>query len=71
MASLLPRAATDLLVLSKNGKLRAEIGGKDVSAPDGRIEHLRSCIPNIEAGELKSVTETNFGSGHRAGSRSC
>ncbi len=60
MASLLPRAATDLVVLSKNGKLRSEIGGKDVSAPDGRIEHLRSCIPNIEAGELKTVSENQL-----------
>ena len=60
MASLLPRAATDLVVLSKNGKLRSEISGKDVSAPDGRIDHLRSCIPNIEAGELKSVSENQL-----------
>lgn len=60
MASLLPRAATDLVVFSKNGKLRAEIGGKDVSTPNGRIEHLRFCVPNIEAGELKTVTETQL-----------
>ena len=60
MASLLPRAATDLVVLSKNGKLKSEISGKDVSAPDGRIEHLRSCIPNIEAGELKTVSENQL-----------
>ena len=60
MASLLPKAATDLVVLAKNGKLRSEISGKDVSAPDGRIDHLRSCIPNIEAGELKSVSETQL-----------
>ena len=57
MASLLPRAATDLVVLAKNGKLRSEIAGRDVSAPAGRIDHLRACIPNIEAGELRDVPE--------------
>jgi hypothetical protein len=46
-----------MAVLSKNGKLRSENGGKDVSTPDGRIEHLRSYIPNIEADELKTVSE--------------
>jgi hypothetical protein len=60
MASLLPRAATGLVVLSKNGKLRSEISGRDVSVPGGRIDHLRSCVPNIEAGELKSVTENQL-----------
>ncbi len=60
MASLLPRAAIDLAVLSKNGKLRAEIAGRDVSAPAGRIDHLRSCIPNIEAGELRAVSEVQL-----------
>jgi hypothetical protein len=57
MASLLPRADSDLIVLSKNGKLRSDISGKDVSAPAGRIDHLRSHIANIEVGELKAVSE--------------
>jgi len=44
MASLLPGANVDLVVTSKNGMLRSEIGGRDVSALSGRIEHLKSRI---------------------------
>jgi hypothetical protein len=60
MAALLPRGGSSLVVLARNGKLRAEIGGRDVSDPDGRTEQLRQCVPNVEVGELKAVSETQL-----------
>jgi hypothetical protein len=60
MASLLPHGGLPLVVLAKNGKLRAEIGGRDVSDPDGRIEQLRLCVPHVEVGLLKEVSEAQL-----------
>lgn len=60
MAALLPRAGSPFMVLARNGKLRAEIGGRDVSNPDGRTEQLRQCVPNVEVGELKAVSEAQL-----------
>jgi hypothetical protein len=60
MASLLPRSGLPLVVLAKNGKLRAEIGDRDVSDLGSRVEHLRQTISNIEVAELKGVTESQL-----------
>jgi hypothetical protein len=57
MASLLPRGGSPLVVLARNGKLRAEIDGRDVSGPDGRKDQLRRHVPDALVGQLKDVPE--------------
>ncbi|MBI1916470.1 MAG: PglZ domain-containing protein [Planctomycetes bacterium] len=57
MASLLPRGGSPLVVLVKNGKLRSEIDGLDVSDPDGRKDQLQRHISNVAVAELKKIPE--------------
>lgn len=60
MAALLPRGSSPLVVLTKNGKVRVEIGDRDVTTLDGRTEQLKLSVPNVEVGELKEVSETQL-----------
>ncbi|HYT93221.1 MAG TPA: PglZ domain-containing protein, partial [Gemmataceae bacterium] len=60
MASLLPRRGQSLVVLAKREKLRAEIGGRDVSDRPDRVAHLRQAVANLEVGELKQITESQL-----------
>lgn len=60
MAALLPPGCSPLVVLARNGKLRSEIDGLDVSSPDGRTEHLQKHVPNVETAQLKTISEVQL-----------
>jgi hypothetical protein len=66
MASLLPSGGLPFAVLAKNGKLRAEIGDRDVSERDERIEQLRRALGEVEVGDLGRVSEAQFAAWARA-----
>jgi hypothetical protein len=60
MAALLPHGGSPLVVLVKNGKLRAEVSNRDVSDPENRAMQLRQFVPNVEVGQLKEVPESQL-----------